>query len=92
MGDLILTCSDDQSRNRRFGLALAQGQGVEAAQNSIGQAVEGIKSAKAAWELAQQHEIDMSIVEQVYKIIYEDKDPQQAVMDLLQREQRNEVE
>ncbi|MGM0565082.1 MAG: NAD(P)H-dependent glycerol-3-phosphate dehydrogenase [Pseudomonadota bacterium] len=92
MGDLILTCSDDQSRNRRFGLALARGEGVEAAQKSIGQAVEGIKSAKAAWELAQQHQVDMPIVEQVYAIIYEDKDPQQAVIDLLKREQKDEVE
>ncbi|EDY87219.1 NAD(P)H-dependent glycerol-3-phosphate dehydrogenase [gamma proteobacterium HTCC5015] len=92
MGDLILTCSDDQSRNRRFGLALARGEGVEAAQQSIGQAVEGIKSAKAAWELAQAHEVDMPIVEQVYAIIYEDKDPKQAVIDLLKREQKDEVE
>lgn len=92
MGDLILTCSDDQSRNRRFGLALARGEGVEAAKASIGQAVEGIKSAKASWELAQQHNIDMPIVEQIYDIIYKDKDPQQAVMELLQREQKEEVE
>lgn len=92
MGDLILTCSDDQSRNRRFGLALARGEGVEAAKASIGQEVEGIKSAKAAWELARQHHIDMPIVEQVYAIIYENKDPKQAVMDLLKREQKDEVE
>lgn len=92
MGDLILTCSDDQSRNRRFGLALARGEGVEAAKASIGQAVEGIKSAKAAYELSKQHDIDMPIVDQVYEIIYLDKDPQQAVMDLLKRDQREEVE
>lgn len=92
MGDLILTCSDDQSRNRRFGLALARGEGVDAALASIGQAVEGIKSAKASYELSQQHGIDMPIVDQVYEIIYENKDPQQAVMDLLKREQKEEVE
>lgn len=90
MGDMILTCSDDQSRNRRFGLALAKGEGVEAAKASIGQQVEGIQSAKAAWELAQKHDIDMPIVEQVYRIIYEGKDPQQAVKDLLLREQKEE--
>ncbi len=92
MGDLILTCSDDQSRNRRFGLALARGEGVEAAKASIGQAVEGIKSAKAAYELSHQHGIDMPIVDQVYDIIYKDKNPRQAVLDLLNREQKEEVE
>ncbi len=92
MGDLILTCSDDQSRNRRFGLALARGEGVDAAKASIGQAVEGIKSAKASYELSQQHGIDMPIVDQVYDIIYKDKSPKLAVQELLQREQKEEVE
>ena len=91
MGDLILTCSDDQSRNRRFGLALARGESVEAAVQSIGQAVEGITLAKASKELAQEYGIEMPIVEQVYDIIYKNKDLNQAVQELLQREQKEEV-
>lgn len=92
MGDLILTCSDDQSRNRRFGLALAEGLSVEDARERIGQEVEGIKSAKACWELAQKHGVDMPIVEQVYKVIYEGKSPKDGVQELLLREQKEEIE
>lgn len=91
MGDLILTCSDDQSRNRRFGLALARGESVAEAKKSVGQHVEGIQSAKAAWELAQEHQIEMPIVEQVYKVIYQHKKPLAAVRELLEREQKQET-
>lgn len=92
MGDLILTCSDDQSRNRRFGLALASGMSPQQAAASIGQAVEGVKSAQACYQLAQQNAVEMPIVEQVYKVIYEGKKVQDATRDLLARSQKDEVE
>lgn len=90
MGDLVLTCTDNQSRNRRMGLALADGLSIEEARERIGQAVEGVKTAKEAWLLAQKHKVDMPIIEQVYKVLYEDKAPIDAVHDLLGRQATSE--
>jgi len=90
MGDLVLTCTDNQSRNRRMGLALADGLSIEEARERIGQAVEGVKTAKEAWLLAQQYKVDMPIIEQAYKVLYEDKAPEAAVHDLLGREAKSE--
>ncbi len=90
MGDLILTCTDNQSRNRRMGLALAKGSNIEQARAQIGQAVEGVKTAKEAWLLAQKYKIEMPITEQVYKVLYENKAPKDAVHDLLDRQSRPE--
>ena len=85
MGDLVLTCTDDQSRNRRFGLALARGASVEQALASIGQVVEGYHGARAVFGVAQRHGVEMPIVEQVYKVLYEDTDPRAAVTALMRR-------
>lgn len=71
IGDLILTCTDNQSRNRRMGLALGQGKAREQAQQEIGQVVEGIHNVKQAHELAQLYQIDMPITDEVYRIIFE---------------------
>jgi len=71
LGDLVLTCTDNQSRNRRLGLALAAGQSVEQAQQSIGQVVEGVLAAREVYKLAQRFDIDMPIVYQVYQVLYE---------------------
>jgi len=90
MGDLVLTCTDNQSRNRRMGLALAQGLSIEQAREQIGQAVEGVKTAKEAWLLAQKYKVEMPIIEQTYKVLYENKSPKDAVQDLLGREARSE--
>jgi len=90
MGDLVLTCTDNQSRNRRMGLALAEGLSIEEARERIGQAVEGVKTAKEAWLLAQQYQVEMPIIEQAYKVLYENKSPKDAVQDLLGREARAE--
>jgi len=90
MGDLVLTCTDNQSRNRRMGLALADGLSIEQAREQIGQAVEGVKTAREAWRLAQQYNVDMPIIEQTYKVLYENKTPSDAVQDLLGREARPE--
>jgi len=61
MGDLVLTCTDNQSRNRRMGLALASGKGIDEAAKEIGQVVEGVKAAKAVWQMAQKLGIEMPI-------------------------------
>ena len=90
VGDLVLTCTDNQSRNRRFGLALGQGKSKEQAQALIGQVVEGQRNAKEIYELAKQYKIEMPIIELAYKVLYEDYPPMQAVNDLLNREPTSE--
>ena len=70
MGDLVLTCTDDQSRNRRFGLALARGASVAEALAGIGQVVEGYPGARAVYRVAERHGVEMPIVEQVYRVLY----------------------
>lgn len=90
MGDLVLTCTDDQSRNRRFGLALARGQSVDEAQEEIGQVVEGYRVAREVRELAKARGIDMPITEQVYQVLYEGQAPVAAVLALSSRPQRAE--
>lgn len=90
LGDLILTCTDNQSRNRRFGLALGQGKSVEQALADIGQAVEGYRNTKEVVALAHRHGVEMPISEQIYKVLYEGKAPQQAAIDLLSRAKTTE--
>jgi glycerol-3-phosphate dehydrogenase (NAD(P)+) len=90
LGDLILTCTDNQSRNRRFGLALGQGKSRDEIAKEIGQEIEGISAAKETRLLALKYGIDMPITEQTYKVLYERLDPQTAVQNLLSREQKPE--
>ncbi len=85
IGDLILTCSENQSRNRRFGLALGQGQHAEKIKRTIGQVVEGEHTTKLVYQLAKRLQINMPITEQVYQILYEGKDARLAVKALLER-------
>ena len=90
MGDLVLTCTDDLSRNRRMGLALAAGKSVEETQQEIGQVVEGVKAARAVHEVAEKLGIEMPIVNQVYRILYEGATPREAVEALMRRELKPE--
>lgn len=90
LGDLVLTCTDNQSRNRRFGLALGQGKDVQTAQTEIGQVVEGYRNTKEVWALAQRCKVEMPIVEQIYHVLYKGKDAKQAAQDLLAREKKSE--
>lgn len=85
LGDLVLTCSDDQSRNRRFGLALGRGMDVETARKSIDQVVEGIGTAKSVYMLSQEYQVTMPITEQVYLVIYDGQSPRTAVQILMDR-------
>jgi glycerol-3-phosphate dehydrogenase (NAD(P)+) len=85
LGDLVLTCTDNQSRNRRFGLALASGEKVDAAQKTIGQVVEGVLAADAVRAVAQRAGVEMPICEQVYRVVYQGVSPQDAVKELMSR-------
>lgn len=86
MGDLVLTCTDDQSRNRRMGLALAGGRSVQEATQEIRQVVEGVKAAKAVHDVAARLGIEMPICNQVYRILYEGLPPREAVGALMRRQ------
>ena len=92
LGDLVLTCTDDQSRNRRLGLALGEGKSIEATVAAIGQVVEGINTSKEVRALAQSLNVDMPISEQVYRVIHESLPPKEAVQALMERAIRSEVD
>ncbi|QBQ53760.1 NAD(P)H-dependent glycerol-3-phosphate dehydrogenase [Nitrosococcus wardiae] len=90
LGDLVLTCTDNQSRNRRLGLALAQGKRLDEALALIGQAVEGAAAAKVVVAKAKQLNVEMPIAEQIYQVLYAGRAPRQAVEALCSREQKPE--
>ncbi|MCW8929402.1 MAG: glycerol-3-phosphate dehydrogenase, partial [Gammaproteobacteria bacterium] len=90
LGDLLLTCTDNQSRNRRMGLAVGKGQSIEDAETEIQQVVEGVQAAKQIYSLAQELNIEMPIVEQVYFVLYQGLAPQKAVQNLLTRDYKSE--
>ena len=90
MGDLVLTCTGNLSRNRRLGLALGAGRSLEQALAEIGQVVEGVKTAAEVWRLARRHGVEMPISEQVYGILHLGRDPHECLRDLLSREQKHE--
>jgi glycerol-3-phosphate dehydrogenase (NAD(P)+) len=85
MGDLVLTCTDNLSRNRRMGLALASGMSIEEAKAEIQQVVEGVLAAEAVKEVADDLGIEMPICQQVYQILYEGTSPREAVQTLMGR-------
>ncbi len=90
MGDLVLTCTDNLSRNRRMGLALAAGKTIEEAQEEIQQVVEGVLAAKAVHEVADRLGVDMPICLVLYRILYEDLAPREAVSALMGRALKSE--
>ena len=90
LGDLILTCTDDQSRNRRVGLAIGRGEDVTKALETIGQEAEGLNTARELFRKSQALDVEMPISEQVYRIVFEKLDPKLAVTALLSREARPE--
>ncbi|MBE9549478.1 MAG: NAD(P)-dependent glycerol-3-phosphate dehydrogenase [Proteobacteria bacterium] len=91
MGDLVLTCTGDQSRNRRFGLALGRGDSAEKALVDIAQVVEGVNTAEEVHRQAQQHGVEMPISEVVYSIIHKGLPPAEGLKMLLSREQKAET-
>jgi glycerol-3-phosphate dehydrogenase (NAD(P)+) len=91
LGDLVLTCTDNQSRNRRLGLALGRGESLEDALSHIDQVVEGVQTAREVFELSQREGVDLPITEQVYEVLYQARSPKNAVHELLSREQKPEI-
>ena len=92
LGDLVLTCTDDQSRNRRFGLLLAAGATAEKALGEIGQVVEGYLAAKAVRTVASQCGVEMPLCEGVYRVLHENVPAKAAVKELMSRPIRSETE
>jgi glycerol-3-phosphate dehydrogenase (NAD(P)+) len=90
LGDLVLTCTDNQSRNRRFGLALGAGKDVDTAMTEIGQVVEGYRNTKEVHLLAARYGVEMPICEQIFKVLYEGKNPKEAAIALLSRDKKDE--
>jgi glycerol-3-phosphate dehydrogenase (NAD(P)+) len=92
LGDLILTCTGSLSRNRSVGLKLGEGRTLKQVLAEMTMVAEGVKTTKSCWQLAQEMEVDMPILEQVYHILYQDKPCQAAVQDLFQRSLKEEIE
>jgi glycerol-3-phosphate dehydrogenase (NAD(P)+) len=85
LGDLVLTCTDDQSRNRRFGLLLAAGRTPQAALAEIGQVVEGYLAARAVRAVAHREGVEMPICDGIYRLLYEGLPPREVVKALMSR-------
>lgn len=90
VGDLVLTCTDNQSRNRRFGKAIATGKTKDEAILEIGQVVEGIFNLQSVFQIAQNLNVDMPIIEQIYQVIYENLPIELAIKNLFSRELKPE--
>lgn len=91
MGDLIVTCTSVHSRNRRAGLLIGQGKTTEEASKEVGMVVEGIKACRAFYELKEKENIEMPITDTLYKVLFENKDPREATLELMNREKKNEI-
>ena len=92
IGDLIVTCTSMHSRNRRAGILIGQGVPAKQAIEQIGMTVEGYISSKSAYELAKRYEVEMPIIEEIYKVLYEEADVTQTVTNLMTRPNINEFE
>lgn len=92
LGDLIATCASPYSRNRRVGEALARGVSLDAIQAELGQVAEGVLTVQTARELAARHGVELPIAEQLHAVLFGGKPAQQAVMELMQREVKHELD
>ncbi|MBZ0121763.1 MAG: NAD(P)H-dependent glycerol-3-phosphate dehydrogenase [Sandaracinaceae bacterium] len=90
MGDLVLTCTGDLSRNRKVGLALGQGQKLDAILAGMTMVAEGVRTTRSAHELAEREKVEMPITHAMYRILYEDQPPRDAVVELMTRRARPE--
>lgn len=91
IGDLIVTCASMHSRNRRAGILIGQGYSMEEAMKEVKMVVEGVYSARAAMELAIRYQVQLPIIEQVNAILFDGKDPAQAVRELMIRDKKIEI-
>ena len=90
IGDLIVTCASMHSRNRRAGILIGQGKTADEAMAEVSQVVEGVYSAKAAIHLADRYNVDMPIINEVNKVLFENKRPDEAMTDLMTRDRKAE--
>ena len=90
LGDLIVTCLSEHSRNRRAGKLIGQGKTLEETKKEVGMVIESIDNIEVAYELGKLHNIEMPIVETVYKVLYKNLDPKEAVKDLMTRDKKME--
>ena len=92
MGDLVLTCTGDLSRNRRLGLAIGRGRSLKEVLSSTKEVVEGVETVKAVVDIAKRRGIDMPISFEVYRVLFEGKDPLESVKELMGREPKFEFQ
>ncbi len=90
LGDLIVTCLSEHSRNRTAGKLMGQGMTLEEARKKIGMVIEGVDNIEVAYQLAQKYEVDMPIVNAVYAMLYHGLDPKEGVTMLMTREKKEE--
>ncbi|WP_419786605.1 NAD(P)H-dependent glycerol-3-phosphate dehydrogenase [Pseudodesulfovibrio sp.] len=90
MGDLVLTCTGDLSRNRQVGLKLGRGMKLDEIIGEMRAVAEGVKTTRSLYNLSKKLDVELPITEQVYSILYEDKDPAEAVKDLMSRDLKDE--
>ncbi len=90
LGDLIVTCLSEHSRNRKAGKLIGQGKTLEEAKKEVGMVIESIDNIEVAYELGRKNNVYMPIVEMVYKVIYEQLNPQEAVKNLMTRDRKSE--
>ena len=90
LGDLIVTCLSEHSRNRKAGKLIGEGKTLEETKKEVGMVIESIDNIEVAYELSKIHKVEMPIVETVYKVIYENLEPKQAVKDLMTRNKKSE--
>lgn len=92
IGDLVVTCTSMHSRNRRAGILIGQGKPLNEVLESIGMVVEGVNTCKVAYRLAQKYGVSMPITQQLYQVLFEGKDPREAVTQLMLRGRKHEME
>lgn len=90
MGDLIVTCLSEHSRNRKAGKLIGQGKTLDETKKEVGMVIESIDNIEVAYELSKIHKVEMPIVETVYKVIYENLEPREAVKKLMTRDKKSE--
>lgn len=90
LGDLIVTCLSEHSRNRKAGKLIGQGKTLEETKKEVGMVIESIDNIEVAYQLSKMHNMDMPIVETVYKVLYENLDPREAVIKLMTRDKKSE--
>ncbi|WP_058485537.1 NAD(P)H-dependent glycerol-3-phosphate dehydrogenase [Defluviitalea phaphyphila] len=90
IGDLIVTCTSMHSRNRRAGILIGQGKSLEEALKEVKMVVEGVNSATAAYKLSKKYNVEMPIIQEIYKVLFEGKSPKEAVVDLMMRDKKIE--